>query len=114
MTYNLKVPTEEEETAASALLSSLGLLPNQNREKHTGVDSFKTYTAEKNKSLIKKIDTRLTDTIEDSSQFITMKDLIAMKAEMFKEIQVAEGNEQALDTTRLIPTNITLNIQNNY
>jgi hypothetical protein len=73
---------------------------------------FNKYTAKESKEFIKKLDKELKKKLDDWE--ITVKDMIILKAELFKQIQNVEGNGDLADPRKLIPMNVTLNVQNNY
>ena len=101
-------PTTDQERKAWELLASMGF-----NDKPEQLDkSFDKYTAKESKDFIRRLDTKLKEKLDDWE--ITVKDMIQLKSELFKQIQNVEGNGDTLDPRKLIPMNVTLNVQHNY
>ena len=101
----------DQEQKAWDFLASLGF----NEESAIDVDTdkgFDKYTTKESKAFIKKLDKKLQEKLNDGE--ITVKDMIALKGELFKQIKNVEGGWEISDPRKLIPMNVTLNVQNNY
>lgn len=107
--------TKEElnDEEAQEFINSLSITPPL--EEITSLDedlSSDDLSIRKNKEIIKKADNLLLNRLENEDISLGVKDIIAMKSEAFKQIQTLEWWSDILDTWKLIPTNINIQIIN--
>lgn len=102
---NQELLTEQE---AQAFMDSLTISHTPEISSHIWKYSEEEMIS-KNKKIIRKVDAAIDDRVNDI--WVWVKDLIAIKAEAFRQIRALEGKDD-IEVKWLIPTNITINIAN--
>jgi len=70
------------------------------------------YTKKKNSEIIELADEILVNKLKGWWAWIWVKELVDIKDKAFKQIQILEWNWAAVDSSWIIPANITINILN--
>ena len=106
-----------EELEAQRFLDSLE--PQVNWELSNSTNSPLIYIDEddkmkkENQSIIDGANSMMLERLKHNDSSLRIQDINAMKSEAFKQNQILDGNSEEYDNSKLIPTNVFIQINNN-